>query len=64
VTDDHITVAAKTGDANARFESQRLARKARAVHLVLENAAFSEVVGILENAQVAEEGLEPPTRGL
>jgi hypothetical protein len=32
--------------------------KTRTVHSVRENASFSEVVGILENAQVAEEGLE------
>ena len=38
--------------------------KTRTVHSVRENASFSEVVGILENALVAEEGLEPPTRGL
>ena len=30
---------------------------------VPEKASFSEVVGALENTQVAEEGLEPPTRG-
>ena len=31
---------------------------------IQENASFSQVVGIFENALVAEEGLEPPTRGL
>ena len=32
--------------------------KTRTPHEVRENATFAEVVGILENAQVAEEGLE------
>ena len=68
VTDDHFTAAAKTGDklgtqtpVLTRSDSQE---KTRTVHFVRENASFSEVVGILENARVAEEGLEPPTRGL
>ena len=29
-----------------------------------ENTCFSDIVGILENTLVAEEGLEPPTPGL
>ena len=39
-------------------------KKTRNVVNVRENASFSEVVGLLENALVAEEGFEPPTRGL
>ena len=68
VTDDHFAAAVKTGDklgtqtpVLCRSESQK---KTRTIHKVRENASFSEVVGILENARVAEEGLEPPTRGL
>ncbi len=38
-----------------RGDSQK---KTRTVHKVRENASFSEVVGILEDARVAEEGLE------
>jgi hypothetical protein len=47
--------------ADGRTEAQK---KTRTVHQVRENASSAEVVGILENARVAEEGLEPPTRGL
>ena len=68
VTDEHFAAAAETGDqlgtqtpVSSRNDSQE---KNRTVHFVRKNASFSEVVGILENAQVAEEGLEPPTRGL
>ena len=68
VTDDHFLAAAKTGDSrgmqtpvSGRTESQAETSK---VHVLRENASFSEVVGMLENALVAEEGLEPPTRGL
>ncbi len=69
VTDDHFGEAiAQTGDwlgmrtpVLIRGDSQK---KSRTVQKVRENASFSEVVGILENAQIAEEGLEPPTRGL
>lgn len=58
----------KTGDwlgmqtpVSCRTEAQK---KTRNVVNVRENASFAEVVGILENALVAEEGFEPPTRGL
>ncbi len=68
VTDEDFAMAAKTGDklgtqtpALSRDDSQQ---KTRTLHKVRENASFSEVVGVLENALVAEEGLEPPTRGL
>ncbi len=68
VTDEHFASAAKTGDqlgtqtpVLTRNESHN---KNRTIHLVRENASFSDVVGILENARVAEEGFEPPTRGL
>ena len=39
-------------------------KKARKFPELREHAGFAEVVSILENAQVAEEGFEPPTRGL
>jgi hypothetical protein len=64
VTDDDFdsAVATKTGDwlgmqtpAEARRESHA---KSRDVHNVQENASFSEVVAILEDSRVAEEGLE------
>ncbi len=68
VTDEHFASAAEAGDklgtrtpVLCRGNSQK---KTRTVRKVRENAAFSEVVGILENAQIAEEGFEPPTRGL
>ncbi len=70
VTDSDFDVAlkTKTGDwlgmqtpVSSRNESQQ---KTRTVVNVRENASFAEVVGILENALVAEEGFEPPTRGL
>jgi len=38
--------------------------KTRTPHEVRENATFAEVVGILENAQVAEEGLELPPENM
>ena len=62
VTDDHFAAAAKTGDklgtqtlVSSSTEPQK---KTRTVRKLRENTSFSEVVGILENAQVAEEGLE------
>jgi integrase len=70
VTDSDFDSALKikTGDwlgmqtpVSCRNDSQK---KTRTVVNVRENASFAEVVGILENARVAEEGLEPPTRGL
>ena len=68
VTDDHFTTAAKTGDklgtqtpVEIRDDSQE---KTRSVQQVPKNASFADVVAILENDQIAEEGLEPPTRGL
>ena len=68
VTDDHFAAAAETGDqlgtqkpVVTRGDSQK---KTRTVHKVRENASFSDVVAILEDSLVAEEGLEPPTRGL
>ncbi|MCA9174806.1 MAG: site-specific integrase [Planctomycetales bacterium] len=61
-------VGAKTGDklgmqtpVSSRGESQT---KNGTTILVPENASFSDVVALLENALIAEEGLEPPTRGL
>jgi integrase len=69
VTDEHFDSAvAETGysrgmhtPVSGRKDSHE---KTRTVHFVRENASFSEVLGILENARVAEKGLEPPTRGL
>ena len=69
VTDEHFASAvAETGDSRGmqtpvlhRTDSQK---KTRTVHTVRENASFSEVVGILENVRVAEQGFEPRTRGL
>ncbi len=62
VTEEHFTAGAKTGDQRGtqtpvltRGDSQQ---KTRTLHKVRENASFSEVVGVLENALVAEEGLE------
>ena len=62
VTEDHFDEATQTGDslgtqtpAGTRSDSQK---KTRTVQNVRENASFSEVVGLLENARVAEEGLE------
>ena len=68
VTDEHFAAATKTGDVRG-MQPPELGRKQpkrppRRVAKVQENASFSEVMGILENAQVAEEGLEPPTRRL
>ena len=68
VTDDHYAAAAKTGDqlgtqtlVGTRRDSQKITRT---VHSVRENVGFAEVVALLEKSRVAEEGLEPPTRGL
>ena len=68
VTDAHYETAARTGDSRGtqtpalgRTEPQQ---KNRTLRKVWDNVSFSEVVGVLENTQVAEEGFEPPTRGL
>ena len=68
MTDEHFERAVKTGDklgtqtpALCRKESHA---KRRESHKLTETASFSEVVGLLEKARVAKEGLEPPTRGL
>jgi hypothetical protein len=68
VTDEHFESASKIGDSlgmqppvSSRTEAQK---KTHTFQHVRENASFSEVVGMLENARVAAEGLEPPTRGL
>ena len=74
VTDDHFQMAsgAKTGDwlgitgdklgtqppATAESRKQRITLKPE------ENVTFAEIVGHPEMSGVAEEGLEPPTRGL
>ena len=72
MTDDHYHKAAAdgglTGDKRG-MQTPELAcmaahKKTRTVQKVRENASFSEVVGLLECAQIAEEGLEPPTCGL
>ena len=46
------------GGRTAAHEKTRVVINAR------ENVSFSDIVGVLENTLVAEEGLEPPTRGL
>ena len=68
VTDEHFASASKTGDVlgmqtpvSSRTEAQK---KTHTFQHVRENASFSEVVGMLDDARVAAEGLEPPTRGL
>ncbi len=68
VTDEHFASASKTGDVLgmqtpvlSRTEAQK---KTHTFQHVRENASFSEVVGMLDDARVAAEGLEPPTRGL
>ncbi|WP_197529288.1 tyrosine-type recombinase/integrase [Aeoliella mucimassa] len=68
VTDGHFKMAVEAGDklgtrtpVSTRHDSQK---RLQSVHSVRENTSFSEVVGIMENTQVAEEGFEPPTRGL
>ena len=68
VTDEHFAAAAKTGDqlgtqtpVSCRGDSQK---KTRTIHKVRENASSRKVVAILEDSPVAEEGLEPPTRGI
>lgn len=64
MTDEHFASAAKTGDklgtqtpVLTRTESQK---KTRTVQNVRENASFAEIVGLLDNALVAAEGLEQP----
>jgi len=72
VTDEHFATATQNGGlagdklgmqppVSCRTVSHK---KPQNVQKVRENVSFSEVVSILENAQIAEEGLEPPTRGL
>jgi len=80
VTEDHFQMAAagegKTRDENWGQTGDKLGmqppvegrtsshEKTRIVINVRETSSFSEVVGVLENTLVAEEGLEPPTLGL
>ena len=69
VTDHHFGAAVEqTGDklgmqmpVSSRNESQLKNQKSQKA---LEVGSFSEVVALLESALVAEEGFEPPTRGL
>ena len=68
VTDEHFESASKIGDSlgmqppvSSRTEAQK---KTHTHKEVRENASFSEVVDMLDDARVAAEGLEPPTRGL
>jgi integrase len=62
VTDDHFAAAVGTGDqlgtqtpAETRTDAQQ---EPRIIHKARKNASFSEVVALLEEARVAEEGLE------
>ncbi len=60
--------AMKTGDKRGTqppaTPRTALQKKSQFVINARENTCFSDIVGILENTLVAEEGLEPPTRGL
>ena len=80
VTEDHFQMAAggvgQSEDENWGLTGDKLGmqppaggctaaqKKSRTIKMDRENASFSEIVGILENTLVAEEGLEPPTLGL
>ena len=62
--DKRGTIGDKRGTqppAPSRTVSRTASRKPLEIR---DNASFSEVVALFENALVAEEGLEPPTRGL
>ncbi len=54
----HDNVGVATGDATVRFVSHRGAKEICTFQHVRENASFSEVVGMLDDARVAAEGLE------
>jgi hypothetical protein len=80
VTEDHFQMAAggvgQSEDENWGLTGDKLGmqppaggctaaqKKSRTIKMARENTSFSEIVGILENTLVAEEGLEPPTLGL
>ena len=71
VTDEHFRLAAEAGDfgdqpgmqlpRSSRNDSQRGNSRKQQLE---ENVSFAEVVALFEDAIVAEEGFEPPTRGL
>ena len=54
----------KRGMQPPATQSRQVNNKTRSPYEVRENDSFSDVVAILENGLVAEEGFEPPTRGL
>ena len=54
----HDNVGVATGDATVRFVSYRDAKETHAFQHVRDNASFSEVVGMLNDALVVAEGLE------
>ena len=60
-TQNRDKIWGQTGDATPRTTLQK---KSQFVINARENTCFSDIVGILENTLVAEEGLEPPTPGL
>ena len=68
VTDEHFELGADSaglaGDANTRLSRNESQGRGRKEYVLQENASFSEIVALLESAPVAEEGFEPPTRGL
>ncbi len=68
VTNEHFASAPKIGNSlgmQPPVPSRTEAQKKTHTHKeVRENASFSEVVDMLDDARVAAEGLEPPTRGL
>ncbi len=71
-TDEHFDAAVQNGGlAGDKRGTQPPAtacsdeKRKRPQPLVLaENTQFAEIVALLDNCPVAEEGLEPPTRGL
>ncbi|MGC6448781.1 MAG: tyrosine-type recombinase/integrase [Rubripirellula sp.] len=68
VTEDHFNSASGIGDKLGMqtpvSASKKLQKKTHISLEVQENVSFSSLVGILNDARVAAEGLEPPTRGL
>ncbi len=72
VTEEHFGQAARNGGLMGDkrgmqppvMPCKEVHEKTRTPHEVRENESFSDIVAILENGRVAEEGFEPPTRGL
>ena len=72
VTEEHFELAVRnggrTGDKRGMqppvMPCKEVHEKTRTPYEVRDDARFCDVVAILENDRVAEEGFEPPTRGL